>query len=210
MALDDFTVRYNDEMKSCRLTPEMPPAHHHHHHRPRSSTGLIQANVKPRSPVTEDLSIRFQQEKLSETWDPFLRRYNLSVSQLLDLLKTQGEGEVHATAIADSLRKYKATNLMNTLPSLGSTSMSTLTSYLVSLDSSNQLISDALFKDAEFEPTLINEQQHAMLTQLDQELEKVRKALDGLCLDSLYGKDLKREKFLERWAGERGGGRGGN
>lgn len=199
-------VRYNDEIKSCEPVPlifsDTPQTHHHD--RAKSTGRLTPASARACVSLPEDPSIRSEQDKLSGAWDPFLSRYNLSVSQLFDPLRAQDEGETEGAAITDSLQKHKMANLLNALPTLGSASMSTLASYLVSLDSANQLLTDALFKDAKFEPTLINKKEHATLTQLDHELEKVRKALDGLCMDSLYGKDLKREKFMERWAGGRG------
>ncbi|GKZ22813.1 hypothetical protein AbraCBS73388_008989 [Aspergillus brasiliensis] len=119
-----------------------------------------------------------------------LRRVGLSLDSVLHADEAGG--------CAETL-KEKRHQLTESLHDHGIAADSPLIAELLSTDQAIRLLSTSLHADSEFEASLTNLDHQKTLSNLEDDLKRVQKGLEGLDMSVVHRRDRGQDKFVERW-----------
>jgi hypothetical protein len=125
-----------------------------------------------------------------EALETLLRRLGISLSSLLDVGETD-----HGIATTLHEKKHR---MLEMVAGLHNGVDLPLAAQLNTVDHAAQLLASALHADSSFGSSLRDGTQERKLTDLEEQIELVRKGIDGVNFEILQ-RDKAREKFMERW-----------
>ncbi|EEP76050.1 predicted protein [Uncinocarpus reesii 1704] len=154
----------------------------------RLSTRLSQAHLTPRESQGEKPGT--EMEASTQSLESLLRRLGISFSSLQN---------AESTEVVHDLLNEKRSHMSDMLENLYATAASPLPSHLDSADKATQLLSSAMYCDADFELSLRDRNQEQKISNLETLIGAIQKGIDNSNTDILHQSDRARENFMERW-----------